>query len=166
MFIGDLQLVPADLAPLYLVQPAFPILLVGCTLRSSQTKPLFSYDINWTVCALQLPIPLARHSPHDLHVHVHPRRSTAAHRQEQAGVRESPITLLLSLTFRFLSCRRFLGLFWMSARIGKSSSHRFRGTHSGSPLRRPHAHILRTGERLSPWVSMACIAMAITILIQ
>ncbi|GJE94138.1 protein kish [Phanerochaete sordida] len=33
----------------------------------------------------------------------------------------------------------FLGLFWMSARIG---------------------------ERLSPWVSMACIAMAITILIQ
>ncbi|EKM51375.1 uncharacterized protein PHACADRAFT_263465 [Phanerochaete carnosa HHB-10118-sp] len=33
----------------------------------------------------------------------------------------------------------FLGLFWMSARIG---------------------------ERLSPWVSMACMAMAVTILIQ
>ncbi|KAI0728953.1 DUF1242-domain-containing protein [Fomitopsis betulina] len=33
----------------------------------------------------------------------------------------------------------FLGLFWMSARIG---------------------------ERLSPWVAMACIAMAVTLLAQ
>ncbi|KAH9917717.1 uncharacterized protein B0H18DRAFT_1087007 [Fomitopsis serialis] len=33
----------------------------------------------------------------------------------------------------------FLGLFWMSARVG---------------------------ERLSPWVSMACIAMAVTLLAQ
>ena len=67
---------------------------------------------------------------------------------------------------------RFFGLFWMSARIGESQSCSCRGHRTGMEWR--HAklfrhtctYVLHTGERLSPWVSMACIAMAVTLLIQ
>ena len=55
--------------------------------------------------------------------------------------------------------RSFFGLFWMSARIGENAASIER------PLRTLTGFYF-AGERLSPYVALACIAMAVTILIQ
>ena len=53
---------------------------------------------------------------------------------------------------------RFLGLFWMSARIGESCV--------AIPPTPTILNAIPIGERLSPYVALACIAMAVTLLIQ
>lgn len=52
----------------------------------------------------------------------------------------------------------FLGLFFMSARIGESVWH----THAICS----YANARIAGERLSPYVALACIAMAMTMVVQ
>ena len=56
---------------------------------------------------------------------------------------------------------RFLGLFWMSARIGTSSAKSFCTLDKFKPDR-----VITAGERLSPYVALACVAMAVTLLVQ
>ena len=69
------------------------------------------------VCVVQLSIAVAGHHPHDLHMYLRQSCRTRDRGQKQARVR-SP-TVGLSAYSQLHPCS-FLGLFWMSARIGES----------------------------------------------
>ena len=96
--------------------------------------------ISALVCVLQLPEPSGGDLASDLHLCLPPREVPRPPRQEQDWVlflTFSPLPLPRLLIDIWLSPPSFPGVFWKAARVG---------------------------ERLSPYVSLCCVAMGLTLL--
>jgi len=105
--------------------------IISIATRNEHGKPKFAaaglfLSKALPVGVVQLSIAAAGHHPHDLHVHVHQSRCTRNCGQKQARVS----LRILGFSARILNCVvcSFLGLFWMSARIGEgvASNERLR----------------------------------------
>ena len=70
----------------------------------------------------------------------------------------------VSAICEMLNCR-FRGLFWKAARIGSSLELQIWQRAALSSNIRLSPCMRAAGERLSPWVAVACIVMGVTVLL-
>ena len=99
------------------------------------------------VSTLQLSIPASGHLADDLHLHLRSRSCPTARRQEQGRVRASHLRESMDTK----TASRFLGLFFMSARIGTSLRGRFLRASSRTVLTQGSACLHMLHWHAWPW---------------